>query len=66
MMKFKGIAKRDTSVKSQPIDDEQYIIGELKEGEQVEIDIKDFGHYLISYNERFAYVSEKDIEETTQ
>jgi len=57
-MILKGIAIRKTEVRSQPLEDEKYIIGELEQGTEIEINVREFDYYLIKYNGGYAYVKE--------
>lgn len=59
----KGITLKEVEVKSEPLEDDKHIIGKLAEGEEIEIDVKDFGYYFIKYNDGFAYVKEDGIKE---
>lgn len=62
-MIFKGITTKKVEVKSEPLEDKKYIIGELEQDVEVEINLKDFGYYFIKYNGSSAYVKADGIKE---
>lgn len=59
----KGVTTKKTEVKNQPLEGKGYIMDELEQGVEIEIDVKDFGYYLIKYKDGLAYVKVDDVKE---